>query len=104
MTGEGVMTTFRCVRAAGDLSDSDLSLVDAFEAFLAENPATLTVAAPEYWSDLFVDQPASEAWRSRWLAFLLGFAPGPTSREEYAVLRPRMFSSPRARNVDHFHS
>lgn len=63
------------------LSATDRKLVDAFEAFLRETPRDLAQEAPESWPDHFPSRLAFEAWRQRWLAYLVGLADGPIDRE-----------------------
>lgn len=75
----------------------------AFKTFLAVTPEGLTAARADQWPDLFTTRLGFEQWRERWLAYLLGLADGPTTAEEYARLRWRIFSGP-GRKVDQFHS
>lgn len=86
------------------LDAADRKLVDTIEAFYRETPAGLLDAPPETWPDLFWGRLAFEGWRQRWLPYLAGLADGPTDREQYAALRPRLFSMKRTRDVDRFHA
>jgi hypothetical protein len=87
-----------------DLDTADRKLVDAFAACLRETPAGLLDAPPETWPDLFPSRLAFEDWRRRWLPYWAGLADGPTDREQYATLRPKLFSMKRTRDVDRFHA
>lgn len=78
-----------------------------FRRFLTETPPDLLrdhdlLHAPDYFADRLV----FEAWRARWLPYLAGLADGPTNREQYAVLRPRLYAGhrPEVDQMDRFHS
>lgn len=76
-----------------------------FQMFLRETPPGMVrdrLHAPDH----FANRLAFEAWRARWLPYLAGLADGPTSREQYAVLRPRLFAAhrPDVEGIDRFHS
>jgi hypothetical protein len=93
---------FELTRA--DLSDPDREIADTFAAFLRETPNSMLGAPPTTWPDWFSDRLAFEDWRQRWLPYLVGLADGPTDREQYAQLRPRLFSMRRTDRVDRFHA
>lgn len=82
----------------------ELKILSTFELFLAETPAGLTAADPERWPDMFPGRLEFEAWRERWLAYWVGLVGEPTDREQYAQLRPQLWTNPRTERVDRFHS
>lgn len=86
------------------MSTDDLKVLGTFELFLRETPDGLTETDPEAWPDMFISRLAFEAWRERWLPYWAGMSDEPTDPQEYATLRPRLWSHPRTERVDRFHS
>jgi hypothetical protein len=85
----------------------DAQRLRIFRQFLRETPSECALLhdlahAPEY----FADRLRFEAWRNRWLAYLVGLADGPTSKAEYAALRPKLYGHRRPETdvIDRFHS
>lgn len=84
---------------------TDAERLEIFQQFLRETPRGLLgdrANAPDH----FPSRPRFEAWRARWLPYLAGMAERPTSAEEYAALRWRLFSGdrPDIDSIDRFHS
>jgi hypothetical protein len=84
---------------------SDADRLGIFRAFLAETPEGLLHDRP-HAPDHFRNRLVFEAWRARWLPYLAGLAEGPTTAEEYAVLRPALYGlrRPDIDEIDRFHS
>lgn len=84
---------------------TDEQRLEIFQQYLRETPPGLA-ADRAHAPDHFPNRLAFEAWRARWLPWLAGLAEGPTSPQEYAALRPRLFAlrRPDVDPIDRFHS
>jgi hypothetical protein len=76
--------------ADGKLSAEDAAMIYTFRDFLAETPQGLTKTPAAGWPVMFASRAAFQAWRTRWLPYLVGLSDGPTTSAEYAELRPRL--------------
>lgn len=81
--------TFECLRGSAELSKTDRCIVETFATFLRETPRGVLNdfdEAPHY----FDTGEDFNAWRMRWLPYLVGLADGPTTANEYAAHLPKL--------------
>lgn len=79
--------------ADGHIAPEDAVTIHVYVQFLAETPDGVPMAlrkGPEAVRECFPDAAAFEAWRTRWLAYMSGYADGPTEPDEYAEVLPLM--------------
>lgn len=75
--------------AEGRATTRDVNTVRTYAQFLSETPEGVPqsfLTSADAVLKAFPDRAAFEAWRTRWLPYLTGYADGPTTPEEYAAL------------------
>lgn len=78
--------------ARGEITTDDAASVHIFHQLLTETPKGVLDAlsiSQDAVVACFPDAMAFEAWRTRWLGYMLGLADGPTEPDEYELIFPK---------------